>query len=67
MDGYSQRELDHFLKEVGNKLDTIHDQTKIINCRVSNLEKWRDRVIAGLVVVAALSSPQLALLINSFM
>ena len=61
---YSNREIDLKFQGIHDKLDDIlceikEDvlQRKIANGRVSNLEKWQNRIVGGMVIFSLLVFP----------
>ncbi len=56
-DNYSNREIDHFMKDIKETLERIEIQTTTTNGRVSALEKWRWMQAGALAIVTSLLLP----------
>lgn len=48
---YRNREIDQRHEQIMERLDSIHDQVEETNGRVSELEKWRNRIVGAIAVI----------------
>lgn len=65
-DNYSKRELDYHFNEIKGTLNDIKQQVVKTNGRVNSLEKWRYIVTGGIVVLAAISAPNVGAIVKAF-
>lgn len=48
---YRNREIDQRHDQIISRLDSIKDQVEETNGRVSELEKWRNRIVGAIAVI----------------
>ena len=48
-------------------LDDIHEQARVTNSRITELEKWRSYIMGALAIAIALGLPNLASFIQKLM
>jgi hypothetical protein len=65
-DGFTIKEyISRMDRQLNEKLDTIHEQVKKTNGRVSELEKWRAYLTGAVALALAFGLPNLISVVNA--